>query len=314
MNEEILSKVFVPNLITDRNGILLSENNLAYYTSAGTLYSLLKNKKLWLRSTMCMNDYQEIRYAANCVRRFMVENNLSMLNSFVKAISQIISLSENELRVNLEHILDDIVGGLYLHTYIMCFTEHDDKEFPDGNLQMFNSYGRCNGVCIIFDRDKLINLELPIYKVRYFGEEKIKRELNDLIDRIEDNSCDLHNIASEKLLNYLYLFFINIIVTTKHPGFKQEKEWRLVVNDRLLRYSDGFKNSLREEVECISGVPQIIKKIDIKGYGNVLRKIILEPRYDMTAEALAISKLLKDELHIEKPLEIVRISDIPIRR
>lgn len=61
-------------------------------------------------------------------------------------------------------------------------------------------------------------------------------------------------------------------------------------------------------------VPQIIKKLEISGYENVLHKIILEPRYDLAAEVLAVKKLLGEKWHINDTNEIVRVSEIPIRR
>ena len=196
----------------------------------------------------------------------------------------------------------------------MCLTEHDEKEFPDGNLQMFNSYGRGNGVSIVFDRDKLKPVELPIYKIHYLTEDEIKNEVNELLVRLENMHTELRHISDNDILRYLKLFFIHLIVTTKHPGFKQEKEWRLVISKEIINYNDVFKNNLREEVECINGIPQIIQKLNLKSNENILRKIILEPRYEMSAEVLAINQFLKNNWHFEDNNEIIRVSNIPIRR
>lgn len=314
MNEEKLSEIFIPNINKDNNDLLNSNLNLAYYTSAETLFSILKYKQLWLRSTMCMNDFQEIRYAYEGLNEFLQENNAVMFNRFVITLAEMMSLSEQEARRMFKALLQNVYGGLYLYTYIICFSEHNEVKFPDGNLQMFNSYGRGNGACIIFDKENIMQLYLPIYKVRYLKKEKIKDIIEDLLARLEENSKTLCSVEHNDLLNYLKLFFIHLIVTTKHPGFSQEQEWRLVVNTKLLNYNVAFKNSLDEKVECINGVPQIIKKLSITGYESVLHKIILEPRYELAAEVLAINKLLGENWHFDKLQSIVWSSDIPIRR
>lgn len=50
MDEEKLSQIFIPDISKDNDNLLNSNLNLAYYTSAGTLFSILKYKQLWLRS------------------------------------------------------------------------------------------------------------------------------------------------------------------------------------------------------------------------------------------------------------------------
>lgn len=314
MDEEKLSQIFIPDISKDNDNLLNSNLNLAYYTSAGTLFSILKYKQLWLRSTMCMNDYQEIKYAFEYVKATLYDNNSTIFSEYIIILAKIMNLPEKEVITKFNELVNNIFGGSYLHTYIMCFSEHDEGNFPDGNLQIFNSYGRGNGACVVFDKERLKDLYLPIFKVHYFEKEEIRDRIEELLKRLAENSQALCTVENNDLLNYLKLFFIHLIVTTKHPGFSQEREWRLVVNTKLLNYNVVFKNALTEEVECINMVPQIIKKLEISGYENVLHKIILEPRYDLAAEVLAVKKLLGEKWHINDTNEIVRVSEIPIRR
>lgn len=314
MGEEFMLQAFLPDIIKDGNKLFLNNQNLAYYTNGDVLYSILKYKELWLRSTACMNDYREIRYASEYVRNLLLDNDSRMFKSVVNALKLITKFPEEYLREELVNMLDKISVGLYLHTYIMCLTEHDEKEFPDGNLQMFNSYGRGNGVCIVFDRDKLKLFDLPIYKIHYLTEDEITNKVNELLVRLENKNIELRSISDNDILKYLKLFFIHLIVTTKHPGFKQEKEWRLIINQKFFDCNKIFGNNLREDVECINGIPQIIQKLNLGNNENILRKIILEPRYEMSAEVLAINQFLKNNWHFEDTKEIIRVSDIPIRR
>ena len=314
LDEKVLKEVFLYDLIKDKNEFYHSDNDLAYYTSASTLYSILDNKEVWLRSTMCMNDYQEIRYAASKLKEILRKNNKKIFNQFIEVLEQILSGKITGIRDILNDILTNIAGGLYLHTYIMCFTEHDDSIFPDGNLQMFNSYGRGNGACLIFDKNKLQELDLPIYKVHYSNEKIIENKLTQLLNRLDEKAKELRGTDVNEIINYLKLFFISLITTTKHPGFWQENEWRLIINDRLIQYDKNFKNVQNEKVKCVNDIPQIIKTLKLNGYEQLLKKIILEPRYTMAAEALAIIKMLKDSWNIDKPADIIRVSEIPVRR
>lgn len=313
MNEELLYEVFLPDLLKDKNEFYCSVNDLAYYTRASTLFSILDNKEVWLRSTMCMNDYQEIRYTGDYIIRNFQHNN-TIYNRFIRVLGEIIPVKITDLQDFFANKLESIVGGLYVHTYIMCFTEHDDEIFPDGNLQMFNSYGRGHGACLIFDKNKLKELDLPIYKVHYSNKRNIDEKIIQLLNRLEEKAEELRGIDVKMIINYLQLFFINLIATTKHPGFRQENEWRLIINDKLLRYDENFTNAKNEKVRCVNDIPQIIKTLKLDGYENLLKKIILEPRYTMTAEALAISKMLKASWNIDNPADIIRVSEIPIRR
>ena len=314
LDEKLLEEVFLYDCLKDENKFYHSENNLAYYTSASTLFSILDNKEVWLRSTMCMNDYQEIRYATSNLMESLRKSDGMIFNKFIKVLGQIIPGKITEIKDVFNNILTNIAGGLYLHTYIMCFTEHDDRIFPDGNLQMFNSYGRGNGACLVFDKNKLKELDLPIYKVHYSSERNIDKKLKQLLNQLEEKAEELCGIDIKEIINYLQLFFINLITTTKHPGFFQENEWRLIINDKLLIYNENFKNRQNEKVKCVNGVPQIIKTLNICGHKDLLRKIILEPRYEMAAEILAISKILKQDWHIDNPADFIRASEIPIRR
>ena len=83
MDEEKLSQIFIPDISKDNNNLLNSDLNLAYYISAGTLFSILKYKQLWLRSTMCMNDYQEIKYAFEYVKAILYDNNSTIFSEYI---------------------------------------------------------------------------------------------------------------------------------------------------------------------------------------------------------------------------------------
>jgi hypothetical protein len=104
---------------------------------------------------------------------------------------------------------------------------------------------------------------------------------------------------------------------TKHPGFREELEWRVI-------YSPSFELSetISHEIVSIDGVPQRIYKIPLidapeKGLDGAdipqfFDRIIIGP----TDYPIAIRDAFETALHtagVEDPAERIVVSDIPIR-
>jgi hypothetical protein len=104
---------------------------------------------------------------------------------------------------------------------------------------------------------------------------------------------------------------------TKHPGFAEEKEWRVV-------YCPALEQSpyLMKDIAIVRGVPQPIYKIPFKdipeaGFAGaipaMLSRIIIGPTQYPLALAEAFVELLA-EAGVTEPDTKVRVSDIPLRR
>jgi len=104
---------------------------------------------------------------------------------------------------------------------------------------------------------------------------------------------------------------------TKHPGFSEEKEWRVIANPSFLG-----NNGLKQSIETISGVPQKVLNMPIghikdeTGKELTLNKLIDRIIIGPSSSAYEIRDALAVELEasgIEEPYKKLYVSNIPYR-
>lgn len=64
LEQQHLYQIFHP-VATAQQAVAFSESKrtrFVYYTRAETAMSILKNKQIWMRKSMCMNDFSEVQY------------------------------------------------------------------------------------------------------------------------------------------------------------------------------------------------------------------------------------------------------------
>jgi len=108
------------------------------------------------------------------------------------------------------------------------------------------------------------------------------------------------------------------VVCTKHPGFAEEREWRVVYSPSMYP-----SNHLIRAIEVIQGVPQPVYKIPLKNIPEeglvgaeipeLLDRIIIGP----TQYRLAIWEAFMDLLRqagVADPAKKIVLSNIPLRQ
>lgn len=263
-----------------------------------------------------MNDYREIIQGRELIISILNENNDYRLKRLLNLLSSIHNSEEAKWKQIIEDILlGNSFGGVWLHTYIICFTEHNNATEYNGNQSMFDAYGRGNGGCLVLDSSKLMNLNLPLSKVLYV-DEKNKYKLAEQVDRLiesianhinELKKCD--NNIIEEIFRQVLIF---AICSIKHTGFERENEWRLIINKKIFNYDMSTNVFLPQSEESIGGIPQIIQQVDLKELKYLIKDVIIEQKFEAHEEVLALNSLLK-KWDADNALN-VRISDIPIRR
>ncbi len=311
-----INKIFFPFGVDAEQRIINQGLDFAYYTSVETIFNIIKYKKLWLRNIRCMNDYREIIQGRELIISILNENNYYRLKRLLNLLSSIHNSEEAKWKQIIEDILvGNSFGGVWLHTYIICFTEHNNATEYNGNQSMFDAYGRGNGGCLVLDSSKLMNLNLPLSKVLYV-DEKNKYKLAEQVDRLiesianhinELKKCD--NNIIEEIFRQVLIF---AICSIKHTGFERENEWRLIINKKIFNYDMSANVFLPQSEESIGGIPQIIQQVDLKELKYLIKDVIIEQKFEAHEEVLALNSLLK-KWDADNALN-VRISDIPIRR
>lgn len=252
-----------------------------HYTSLEVAEKILSNKEIWLSNPLFMNDHHELAFgiveAENFIRsaQFIeaVEND-ELYSSFSKCfINQRVNF-ENEHALNI---------------YVGCFCE-EDADSTDGLLSMWRGYAQSGkGVALALDFSKIpidVGSSLIFAPVEYDTNENrieyLRKRIVGFINIVKSEYHDDLNLEWATLILFRRIILYSIF--SKHIGFREESEWRVVYlpwNDeqkKLKKYfsyligSRGVEPKLKLPIEPISGFTH--KRFNVE---NVIDKVILGP-------------------------------------
>lgn len=286
---------------------------LAHYTSIRTLERIAETGEIWFSNPLYMNDVDELRYGMtlglDAVRTHQGLRHAcppDHYNALLDAFGQLYSTFDNDSAFDV---------------YVFSCSEHDAAIGDDGLLSMWRGYGGDgNGVAIVFDISRLLGQPaspLLARQVQYLSYEESEAWMQDKLDRFAGNLARLGGppeampAAAAALFERIKLFAL----FTKHRGFHEEREWRLVYlreHDRQqllaqqLHYAigeRGIEPRLRLTMESLGpGAPAI---------EDILERIILGP---VLATPLALRSAQR-MLEIHRPAWASRVvrSSTPYR-
>ena len=314
---EKFNKIFFPRLVSARNHIISEKINFVHYTGANAALNMLKNREVWLRNSTTMNDFTEIEHGLRCLKQMW---NDQTGNKFVSALDSIFS---DRLGLDVEKVFNQVENTIRADTFLFCVSEHFNNEQDSaGRLSMWRGYGSDNAVAIVFKSDVFFGkAELPTFSfpVAYldFSGDKFKHNIELIAENIASNRGFLNSIDRIHVLNLAIQTLRAEVICTKHPGFNEEREWRVV-------FSPSIQDSkyISSSIENISGTPQIVRKIPLKNIPEIgfncdiatlIDKIIIGPaRYPLVL-VQAFTELL-DKAKVPNPGGRVFYSQIPLRR
>lgn len=204
---------------------------LLHYTSLGAFYSMASNHALRASRAELSNDTGEMTLAAAVVDEV---------------------LEERDARTALQPSMIEGIKGLLaerdISTMVTCFTEPKqykatEKLLPADILSMWRAYGSAGeGVAIHFSGKQLVQLAASaeglaagtrLLRVIYDPDEQfdlVKTVVNlardELLGKLPEYSPEWISWATRAIATELSSFSAMF----KHPGFAEEKEWRLVCN------------------------------------------------------------------------------------
>lgn len=289
----------------------------AHYTSADTAIKIIKRKALWMRNARVMNDYSEIIYG----QKFL-EHAWEAAKDFKETLKSI----DDNIVSAVETVINNSFHDRFRETYITSLIHHDvsskKPESKDGRLSMWRAYGGETNVAFIFhpqqffDDDESINLFIS--PVLYADQEEFSKQFERIANGFKEHQELLRSSRPDQIVAALVRAFHFTILSTKHRGFVEEKEWRVL-------YSPSLATSpiTESDTVTIGGVPQIIHKITLlkssekhpldTSLPTILDKIIIGPCQN--------PKIIRDALRAELETAGIKdahdrilISDIPFRR
>ncbi|MBA2676557.1 DUF2971 domain-containing protein [Ramlibacter sp.] len=199
---------------------------LAHYTSIHTLERIARTGEIWFSNPLYMNDVDELRYGINLglhtvrghpgLRHALAPDHYNaMLDAFEAQYAAFDSDSAFDV-------------------YVFSCAEHDEGIGDDGLLSMWRGYGGDgNGVAIVFDMAGLLALPaspLLVRQVQYLSYEQSEAWMDATLQRFAESLVRLGALpdampaAASALFERIKLFAL----FTKHRGFHEEREWRIV--------------------------------------------------------------------------------------
>lgn len=282
---------------------------LAHYTSISTLERVARNDELWLSNPLYMNDVDELRFGMNlglqAVRAHPALRSAlppEVYNALLDAYDKLFATFDNDSAFDV---------------YVFSCSEHTEEVGDDGLLSMWRGYGgNGNGVAMVFDWSLLplaADSPLILRQVHYRSHdesqvwmdaklERFARLLNHL--RVPPEAAPAAAAALFERIKLFALF-------TKHRGFHEEREWRLVyLRERdhhermthLLHYAigpRGIEPKLRFTPAALGTL-----QLGAPPLQQLIRRIILGP---MSAAPLVMRSVMR-MLEITRPALADRVA------
>jgi hypothetical protein len=289
----------------------------AHYTSIQTIEKIIKEEEIWFSNPLFMNDMEELQFGLiTGMQLFLQSTVVDQMLGKKKADIARQMLIDHFMNYDKTHVLK---------VYVFCLSEHHHDD-SDGKLSMWRAYGSAgNGAAIVFNTEPVFKWEgspLIFAKVEYASREARKEKLEKLIESWGRIVAANHIPEDKFWLATARLFdvFTFVALTSKHNGFEEEQEWRVIyMPERDLRGilkdrfgyvvgSRGVEPKLKLKIAPLPGSPSL-SPISL---ASLLDRIILGPSASSPLAANSFCEMLKQ---IDKPDFAAKVvaSTIPLR-
>lgn len=317
--QERIRRIFFPALYQKQ---MLAQKNGAkfvHYTSAEAALNIIKTKQIWMRQATCMNDYSEILHGLDCLDKAFGNKGNSIGHNLVEELKKIDPEITTVAMQTFVHFKENLKND----TFFVCVSEHDpNTENDNGRLSMWRAYGGQSSVALVLNGAPFFSesdaLRAYTSVVDYNDISGFEKNLSQITSDIKNNVDFLKSIDKKILVNTFFNFLLISALSIKHPGFLEEKEWRVFYTPTMSR-----SEYIKETTEVIKGVPQPICKIpleDIPDEGllgieipSLLDRIIIGPtEFPAAIKKAFISALI--DANVSNPESKIVISNIPLRK
>jgi hypothetical protein len=244
-----VNEIFYPYASQRRAEMIGRGGRFVHYTNADAAMSIIRSGEIWMRLSSCMNDFSEVEHGLRCLYGAYRRQDCG-----------------GEFRRALEDVatgLADEIGALFgawtpsfrFATYLTCISEHDDKEDRTGRLSMWRAYsGDDTGVAFVM-RPSVFHtpsdaLRAYTSPVAYLNEGYFAVALLTVANNIDREREFLRQQDRNVVKHHASAMLRLAVLCTKHPGFAEEKEWRIVYSPDLEK-----SNRISKEIVSIRGAP-----------------------------------------------------------
>jgi hypothetical protein len=312
--QERLAGIFIPHSVARMRAAREQSMRFVHYTSADTAARIISTRQIWMRNASTMNDFMEVQHGFDClVSAYNGESGRRLKELLAPRFPRLFPELEKRFNGWSPHFMNQ--------TFVLCVSEHLQREDHIGRLSMWRAYGGGTGVALVMKNTPFLNdsdaLKAYTSPVAYLHREGFTAEFSRVVDNVAANLDFIVAQGEESVLGWLFHMMRYAIVSTKHEGFEEEREWRVV-------HSPGLDPSQRLacEIETIRGTPQRVYKIPLKNVPEenflgaeipeILDRIIIGPCQFAAATSDALVRLLR-EAGVHEPEHRVFVSNIPLR-
>ncbi len=320
---DILNRLVGASLTTidSVSGVRKSVQYLAHYTSIAALQGICRTGQLWFSNPQFMNDLQEMNYGLNAGYDYVLRTRV-IENAFSKSKDETLYH-----RQQFSRYIHDFMTTQSSEVYIFCTTAHDVRN-EDGALSMWRGYGEGGrGAALIFNTGFLRDRQdspLLIAEVQYMSEDQRMASIWQMLQRwqIAATEIDKSNFNEAHISAVMQSLFVSILLlalTTKHPGFSEEREWRLIYLP-FLGNAAVLKDSLSYNVGPRGVEPKLkfplaplpLDPPDNWTFDSIVHKLLLGPGMSDRLHRAAVERMLVD--HQKSFLcDRLKFSTIPLR-
>ena len=297
---------------------LRNDPRIAYYTSAETAEKIIRTQEIWLRDCTLMNDSREVQHGLALLDKHFAD--ASKCEAFIGAANRAhAGAGDDALRM-----FDDWKVSRCNETFITSFSLHAPKDAPTtvdedrfGRLSMWRGYGAPAGVALIYKVPIGVyaegGLNLFFSPVGYF--EELESHVGVIVDTLNAESAFFGGVDRAWFVTGLFMMLVMAAVSLKHPGFFEEREWRMIYLPST--FPSKFVTSHRVIVD---GKEETVFKTTMSKLGEgglpgmdlntLIDRVIVGPT-EKPEEVAAAMRIALADMGVTG--DRVRVSDIPFR-
>jgi hypothetical protein len=249
--------IFMPTTF-DRRVAIKANSRFVHYTTAENLFRILDEEAIKFRNTRCMNDYRDVEQGVMQLHQW---NNDSESNAALASALQasIPGVWEEAVKKYYQWL-----SSLRTQSYVLSVAEHDETENDTGRLSLWRAFDdSTTGVAVVVKVAPFLQVTeaLKAYSspVAYWTRQQLDDEFRLVAQRVASNKDFLAKLNKVALAEMVFLMLVFAATCSKHPGFRDEREWRVLTNPQLWPSVE-----LVDHQEVIGGVPQTVYKMQLK--------------------------------------------------
>ena len=313
--ERRFAGIFMPYALAKTDQVAAENSRFVHYTSAETAMKIIQSGRIWMRNAMTMNDFSEVSYGRNClIQAYQDERVGGRLKAFLNGLFP-------NFTANFEAVFDSWLPHFEQDTYILSLSEHDAAEDVLGRLSMWRAYCPSNGVAIVVNNAPFSyasnELQASSSPVAYLNSVEFAVEFDKVTEGMMANEVTIRALGEQGAIGAVFQMFKSAILCTKHPGFAEEREWRVIYSP-----TQNLSRVIERSFATVKGIPQEIHQIPLAhdpvnglyqaDIPHLLDRIIVGPSPQPFTMMRAFVRLL-GEAGVPNPEQRVFVSEIPLR-